>query len=213
MSENEAMRLGEEIRGRFENLKQAQENSITFEELLEKIKSIKKSILEANELEKNELSQEFLFSKWVDFISKAFLIKHLGITLQSFNNKDEMKEHIKVFNEFEVKGNSYLVKTNENCYEIGMHRFDILGFIHELGHIVQKEDMIINQIVWDGRTQNLEELRVDIFARSFWMPKKCFESVVTQNSCCGKCDVDAVANYFSVDYVDAFLRGKDLCIW
>ncbi len=216
MSENEAIRLGEIIRDRIEKFKESSsDKTLSFDDLLEDIKKEKQNFENKSDDFKTskDMEKHFLSSTWAQKLKDAFLIEQLGITLKTFNSVQKMTEHIKKYGEEKVNGNSYIVRIDECKYEIGIYQFDILGFIHELGHIVQNKNIRINSVLWDGAEQTDEELCIDMFARSFWMPKTIFENTVVENSNHGICNVNEVAKYFAVDYTEAFLRGKELCYW
>lgn len=209
MSENEAIRLGEEIRQRLEN----NNHSYSFTKLLNEIKEKKEQIENVSKDEKSDQAKIFLSSEWEDVLRQAFLIDELGISLKLFNTKNEMKEYLSTYYKISsLQGNSYITKNNEK-YEIGMFRFDILGFIHELGHIVQGDVVKAGEILWDRPETDEGERRLNIFARSFWMPRKLFEKIVVENSVNGECMLKKVADFFAVDYTSVYLRGKELCFW
>ncbi len=61
--------------------------------------------------------------------------------------------------------------------------------------------------------QSEADWNADAFARAFVMPRDRFLRIVAENSDRGKCNLNAVAEKFGVEYIDVYIRGKDFNLW
>lgn len=128
----------------------------------------------------------------------------------------QMQEYLRIgYNGETVKGNSYFVKTDDNGhFEIGCFKYNIIDCAHELGHaFLDMGHVVVNKVLWSSSVQSESEYLVDTFSRSFIMPRDRFLRTVARYSDRNKCDITNVATAFGVEYMDAFIRGKELNSW
>ena len=59
----------------------------------------------------------------------------------------------------------------------------------------------------------MKEEAIEIFARTFAMPRDRFIKIVGECTKNGKCDISKVAEKFGVLYSEAYIRGKELGLW
>ncbi len=118
------------------------------------------------------------------------------------------------YDEKDVKGSSYIVKTSNNSFEIGCKYFKLMDCVHELGHLFLDLDRLkINKPIWSDESISKSEYMVDTFGRAFVMPRDRFLRIVTIHSESNKCDIYSVAETFGVEYIHAYIRGKELMLW
>lgn len=158
------------------------------------------------------------------------IIEFLGGTVIDFSeNIDEydeeesrkiaeqtMKEHLNNnFSQTEIKGDSYFVRTSEkHTFEIGYLKYKLMNVIHELGHaFLDIQTAKPRKLVWDDGSQWASETMVNAFARAFAMPRDRFLKKVSGCTTRGQCDILEVAKSFGVEYIHAYVRGKDLHLW
>lgn len=155
------------------------------------------------------------------------IIHNFGGTYVNFsriidNNGDDsekieqrMRGHLQEkYDEENIKGNSYFVKTSDNNFEIGCKYFKLMDCVHELGHLFLNLDTLeINKPIWSDESISKSEYMVDTFGRAFVMPRDRFLRTVTIYSELSECDIYSVAKTFGVEYIHAYIRGKELMLW
>lgn len=156
---------------------------------------------------------EFFGGNVLDFSEK---IEEVDEEIARDAAKRNMEKHISdSFSQHEIKGDSYFVKTSDNhSFEIGYLKYKLMNVIHEFGHAcldIQKAQP--KELIWDDGSQWSSETMVNAFARAFVMPRERFLNKVSQYTTRGQCDISKVANSFGVEYMHAYVRGKDLHLW
>lgn len=144
------------------------------------------------------------------------IIKYLnGEYLNFNNNSDKMKSNVEKYNESEVEGNSYFVKTSDdNKFEIGVLTFDVIEASHELGHVfLDINSVSINKVLWSTGSSKLSEFLVDSFCMAFVMPRERFLKIVSKFSRNNCCNIESVAKAFGIPYAFAYMRGQELLLW
>ena len=130
--------------------------------------------------------------------------------------KEKMSEYIKKeYSQQKVEADSYFVKTSDDYrFEIGYLRFKLMSVVHELGHaFLELKNAKLKCLNWDNGSQSTSENMANAFARAFVMPRDRFLKKVSEYSERGRCDILNVADSFGVDYIDAYVRGKELHLW
>lgn len=161
---------------------------------------------------------ESTFKTIIEFFKGKFLIfnENIKYSNEECDPEKRMLEHIKKeYNESEIKGNSYFVKTQkEKDFEIGCLRFNIIDASHELGHLfLDFETVEFDKVLWANGAQIESEYIVDTFSRAFVMPRERFMKIVSLYSYRNKCEIEKVAEAFGVPYISAYIRGKELHLW
>lgn len=128
-----------------------------------------------------------------------------------------MQKHLSAspFKQKAIKGDSYFVKTSDdNTFEIGYIRFNLMSILHELGHaFLDMHRVQVGEVLWNNNLQLQSETTVNAFSRAFAMPRERFLKKVAQYSTRDSCDISSVANSFGVEYIYAYIRGKELHLW
>lgn len=142
------------------------------------------------------------------------------ITDNSVEDLEKIEQRMRVhlqekYDEENIKGNSYFVKTSDdNNFEIGCKHFKLMDCVHELGHLFLNLDTLeINKPIWSDESISKSEYMVDTFGRAFVMPRDRFLRIVTIYSELSECDIYSVAKTFGVEYIHAYIRGKELMLW
>lgn len=194
-----SMRLGEYIWSRIVE---------TFE--CEEIKKIDKG--------ENTLNEDII-KRIVDNLGGTFInfsAEHGDSVDEIKKIEQRMRAHLQEkYNEDKIKGNSYFVKTSEKKdFEIGCMFFKLMDCVHEIGHLfLNLDDLEINKPIWSDDSVSKSEYMVDTFGRAFVMPRERFLRVVAQHSELSECDIFGVAKTFGVEYIHAYIRGKELMLW
>ena len=150
---------------------------------------------------------ETAFKKIIDYLNGEYI---------NFNFEDQkMKNNVKKYNESDVEGNSYFVKTSsDNNFEIGMLTFDVIEASHELGHVfLDINSVSTNKVLWSTGSSKSSEYLVDSFCMAFAMPRERFFKIVSKFSRNNSCNIEQVANAFGVSYAFAYMRGQELLLW
>ena len=89
-----------------------------------------------------------------------------------------------------------------------------MNILHELGHaFLDIKTARLGNLVWDDGSQFTSENMVNAFARAFAMPRDRFLKKVAEFTTRDQCDITKVAESFGVEYIHAYVRGKDLHLW
>lgn len=170
-----------------------------------------------NKIDRGEdVLNENIFRQIIEFFGGSFEIFSNGCLDDFESSKNEMKNHLfRKYNVNIIKGNSYFVKMSEsNEFEIGCIVFNLMDCVHELGHLfLSLDSLTVNNVVWSEETNSKSEYLVDTFGRAFVMPRERFLKVVSKYTNVNKCDIKKVANDFGVEYLQAYVRGKELLLW
>lgn len=175
---------------------------------------------EITKIDKGEsVLTESTFNKIIKFLKGKFIV--FNNTFEEVANnectpEEIMLDHLKSeYNENEIKGNSYFVKTKEGKdFEIGCLKFNIIDTSHELGHLfLDFEKVEFNKVLWSNGAQIASEYFVDAFSRAFTMPRERFMKIVSRYSYRNECEIEKVAVAFGVPYIYAYIRGRELHLW
>lgn len=127
--------------------------------------------------------------------------------------------HLEELKGFSSNGeNSILIKSNEGerkKFAIKFVEFSVIDILHELGHaFLELSNMKPGDVRGcDDINGGLNELNATKFARAFIMPRALFEKKVVEHSVAGKCNLQAVANAFGVEYLQVVTQGRQLQFW
>lgn len=145
-------------------------------------------------------------------------ITHVEHIVKFFDGKLE-KVDAEELRRFSGNGeNSILIKSKEEDiakFAIKYVEFSAIDILHELGHaFLELSDMKPGDIRGcDDINGGLNELNATKFARAFIMPRALFEKKVVENSIEGKCNLQAVASAFKVEYLQVVTQGRQLQFW
>jgi Zn-dependent peptidase ImmA (M78 family) len=128
------------------------------------------------------------------------IISFFGGTLE--NTKKILIEEIG------VSANACIIKGEKNSFEIkysdNLKNMNPLKILHELGHaFFDLDTMETGQILYSNGKQS-NDVKADLFAREFLMPRKLFELAIVEHLNHDGCNIDEVANKYGVDSIDVF---------
>jgi len=105
---------------------------------------------------------------------------------------------------------TYIRKTGKDQFIIYYaDRSDYLSILHEFGHAFL--DLAGMEIEAEAGSDGLDESddAAWLFARTLAMPREEFETAVIEH----KCNVQAIADTYNLDWSTILLRGMELNIW
>lgn len=143
---------------------------------------------------------------------------HIRNIVEFFNGKLEEISSEELKKDSSSGANSILIKNKEDDpirFTIKYIKFSAIDILHELGHaFLELKDMKAGETRdCDDINGGLNELNATKFARAFIMPRVLFEKKVVENSIAGKCNIQAVADIFNVEYLQVVTQGRQLQFW
>ena len=110
--------------------------------------------------------------------------------------------------------NDYMRKDNDESFTIFCRNIhDHIPVLHELGHAFLDLDSIQVGERMGAEGTSEAEIRADMFARSFAMPRRLFELNVIENTSGGLCDIRSMARDYKTNYLNVIARGEDIYLW